>query len=378
MAVTIKDEDTLYEELKTDAQSEIPAITNYNTGGVWASILRIIARGLAALYSLLRTVIRLLFLDSSEGTWLDLKAAEYDNERHPAVKTEGDVTFGRTGTSGNITIEVNKIVATEVDSQGHEYRYLVTTETVLPDGESEVDVPTKAEQAGASYNVGPGTITRLITPITGIEYVTNGASWLTKEGSASEEDDALILRCQNKWSQLARGSNDEAYQSWAMEVTGVVSAFVNSNDPRGRGTVDVLITGAAGPPSPELVEDVQDYIDARRPLSADVLVKGPDEVPVNIDITVTAEPNDGDLDAIELDCENAINAMFTASEDYPAIAQQQPGWDFRKARIVSSIMPRDHVINVVVNTPALDVEIDPDELATKGTVNVTVNRGEQY
>ena len=42
-------------------------------------------------------------------------------------------------------------------------RYFVEEETILPDGALQVAVPVRAEFEGASYNVGPGYIDRLVT-----------------------------------------------------------------------------------------------------------------------------------------------------------------------------------------------------------------------
>lgn len=69
-------------------------------------------------------------------------------------------------------------------------------------------MPFAAESPGAKYNVSPTQITSLRTPVPGIAVtsppMSTGAIILST-GADAESDDALTLRCQQKWAILGRG-----------------------------------------------------------------------------------------------------------------------------------------------------------------------------
>jgi uncharacterized phage protein gp47/JayE len=84
--------------------------------------------------------------------------------------------------------------------------------------------------------------------------------------------------------------------------------------PRGAGTLDVVIVGVAGVPSAELIEEVQEYIDQRRPLCANVLVRGPDEEPVDVSVRLVAEVGI-DKAALQASAERLIESLFIYDSD---------------------------------------------------------------
>ena len=158
----------------------------------------------------------------------------------------------------------------------------------------------------ARYNIAAGLITQLVTNVAGIDYVTNQEGWITREGSDDEEDETLRSRAIGKWSQLSVGGGRDAYIAWAQEIPGAVAVQVDDEHPRGQGTIDVIITGTVGLPTPELIAEVQTHIDQRRPLCADVLVIGPEPVVIDFDVVLHVHPEHGDLAEIKTKAEETL------------------------------------------------------------------------
>lgn len=98
----------------------------------------------------------------------------------------------------------------------------------------EIDVPVRAEEIGTVGNVGPGTLTVLVTSVAGAPTVTNLNS--TSGGAEAEDNDALLSRVLTKVTGTAAGT-----------VDGLTS-LINSNP---NVSASLIIV----PGDPELVRD---------------------------------------------------------------------------------------------------------------------------
>jgi len=371
--IPIKNFTELMDATKTRLRDLAFRITNLRAGGVFYTLLEMANQGLADLYSLLKDTMPQLYLDTATGDWLDLRAAEFEVYRKLAQKTQGTVTFGRNAAGGNVVIPAGTVVSTAVDRYGEKLQYIVTTQAVLEG--LEVAVPVEAEFAGARYNVGAGQISQLVTFVAGVDYVTNAAAWITREGADDETDDSLRARAKGKWSQLSVGGTRDAYIAWAQEVPGVVVVRVDDQLPRGQGTVDAIITGSAGLPTQDLIDQVQARIDERKPLCADVLVIGPAPVTVDFDVTLHVHRDYGDLAEIQAEAEEIIDIMFRYGDtNYPEIQKVSPEFGVIRAQVIANLMAIEHVLNVTLTVPAADVPVTARELAVKGSVAVTAQR----
>ncbi len=349
-------------------------IKNFRPGRVFYTLLELAMQALAGLYELLLSVLPQIYLHSATGGWLDLKAADRGVYRKPAQKTIGNVVFSRTNTAGNIVIPAGAEVATQPDIKGVELRYLVQSETVLADGQASVTVAVEAETEGDIYNVGAGLINKMITYIAGIDSVSNAADWIIQEGADVEDDESLRQRALAKLEQMAGGSNDAAYISWAKEITGVADVRIDSQQPRGEGTVDIIIIGTAGIPTQALIDEVQAHINTKKSAIADVLVLAPTAVPVDITATVYVHPEYGDLAQIEAEENSVLDIMFKYGDtEYPEI-KKVTELGLTRAQIISNLMSVDNVVNVSLTAPAADLTPTSRELLTKGIVNLTVQR----
>ncbi|MTI82752.1 MAG: hypothetical protein FH756_02400 [Firmicutes bacterium] len=350
-------------------------ITNLRPGGVFYTLLEIPSQGLADLYKLLKSIVPQIYLDTATGIWLDAKAADYEVFRKEAQKTQGIVIMGRYSPGDNVVITKGKVVATEVNTNGERLKYMVTAKTVMESDALEVEVLVVSEFAGAEYNVGADMITEMVTNIDGVDYIRNGEDWITREGADTESDDSLRRRAKAKWNELAQGGIDNSYKSWAQSIPGVVVVQMDSLHPRGQGTVDVIITGTGGIPSDDLINQVQEYLDKKKSLVADLVVIKPEPVQVDFDVILYLNPDYGEEDVAKAEAEQIIDIMFQYGDtDYPEISKVSPEYGLIIDQVRHNLLNIDHVVKAPINSPVEDIVVSKRQLLVKGNVNVSVQR----
>lgn len=378
---TFRDFETILADLVAEGKDKMQAVTNWVVGGVMHSILAVAAKGLEKLYESLKQGVGMAFLNSpfgangprATGDYLTAKALELGLSKQSATKAQGRVIFYRSDTSVDRDIEAGKIVSINPNADGVKLRFKTKSLQTILTGASEIEVEVEAELPGAAWNVGSATIVNIETPIIGIDGVRNDQSggWLDKEGDDEETEDALRERCAQRWAALTYGGTKEAYISFAKEVVGVELVEVHSLAPRGEGTTDVMITSTApdGVPTAGLIADVQAIVDARKPVEADVLVRAPAPIPVDIIMTVYRGDTGGLAGEIQADVEDAVEGLFqpTAGQSGFGI-----GDSATLARLFAAAITVEHVANVVIDSPTEDVAVPYYGLASLNSLTVVV------
>ena len=212
-------------------------------------------------------------------------------------------------------------------------------------------------EAGPGGNVPAGTIRTMAVAPTGIAACTNPAAFTG--GREAEGDEALRARILATYGRLPNGTNRAYYEQEALAVEGVTAVKVLPKN-RGLGTVDVVITGPAGMPGADLVEQVQAVLEDKREIAVDLQVLEPEEVVVNLVLSV--KPKEGLLPGPVLDrVEEAMETWFDGT---------MLGKSVLLAQIGQRIFQVDGVENYVIEGPASDVEVAEDELPVLGTLSV--------
>ncbi|MDR3561914.1 MAG: baseplate J/gp47 family protein [Negativicutes bacterium] len=361
----------LVDQARQQLATKASQITNWNVGGIFRTLTELAMQGLSDLYDLLVSIVPMGYVQYATGTWLRLKVAEIGIEALLAQKTQGNVTFGRNQVGLAIPIPSGSIVKTDLSSLGDELRYFTTADMILPANALEIQVPVLAEFEGSKYNVGQGYIKNLVTHIDGIDSISNSPDWVVSEGADEEDDDSIRSRYYLKWNELATGSIALAYVSWAKSVAGVMDVAVNDRHPRGQGTVDVVITSTNGLPTQTLIDSVTAYIDTKRPNCSDVLVKAPQPISIDFDITLYLPATEGDTTAAESEGLAIIDALFVKDNVRTYITPYKIGETPYRAKLDSFFMGIASVVNVDINSPATDIPIAADQIAARG--NITVN-----
>lgn len=372
--------DKTLEEIRTDLMDQIddvqddyaakgwlPIRLNLNKGVV-RGLLELWSWGLYQLYQFLSAILTQAFPETATGNWLDLHCQMIEIYRKAATKAQGVVYFMRTGSTGNVVISAGRIVRTEPDGTGQVYRFVTTEDAVLQDGQTEVAVTMEAEEYGQGANVSTNQITEIVTVIPGVDSVENRTGWLTSEGADQEDDEALRERYRLKWAEN-NGVTKYAYMSWALSVTGVIGTKILDQQPRGQGTVDVVIKGTAGIPTQQLIDDVTAALVDKIPINDDVQVIGP--TPVNVDIDAELELVSGSPTAIINEVTTRLNALFEDPSSVSDVMPLQICEDLPMDRLVSVIMAVSGIKKINWTSPTADIQVNDDELAVLNSLNIT-------
>lgn len=368
--IPIPDLNEMSAKVESDLTASNSKITNFRVGRIFKTLIMIFLQAVVDLYKLVANVVSQVFLtkDGAKGPWLDLKAKELGIERKQASKTEGLVAVSRNESNGTpVMIPQGTIFKTTLDADGSELRFITTEKVIMQQEELKVYVPVVAELPGAGYNVPANMIKNSFQHISGIDTINNEADWLTKEGTDTETDDALLERCENVWNELSTNLTASAYASKIAKLDGVLIVQVDDLHPRGQGTVDIIITGTAGIPTPALIQTVQNEVEKIKGPYDNVIVYGPEAIYQDVDVTLYINRLYGDEDLIRAEAIGKINSLFM-------VTKESPGNHLYRAEITSKLMPIENTTNVIVNTPVEDVTLNPRQLIMPGTITVNIIR----
>lgn len=362
------------EELKEQKIEELReegfVVTNFHSGGIFYTLLMVVLRIRIECAELFRSILNNMFVSHASGTWLDLKLADYGKKRKKAQKARGYVTVKRSGEGDAIKIPKGHVFKTETDINGEELRFFVTENTVLQKGASSVDVIVEAEKEGSRYNVPPGQISKTLVYLGELDSISNGEDWIIREGSDTEDDESFRGRGLRSWAELSQRAIEDSFINAAESVAGVLFAQADCAHPRGQGTVDVIVTGAAGEATEGLLKEVRAAVDKIAGPYDNILVKSSQNIEQDIAVTVTI----GDAALTDEEVERRVEAILT---ELLAV---------RKGRKLNELNLSDinHAIreglssatNVKITTPGDDVLLTKDKVITLGAVTVTVKRRE--
>ncbi|PKR50757.1 baseplate J/gp47 family protein [Thalassospira marina] len=220
------------------------------------------------------------------GENLDGHGFTYGVPRQPAARASGSVTF--TGLTG-AALDAGLIVKSASGVQ-----YQVKDGVTLVAGQANATIT--AIDPGAAGNLAAGSNLTLVSPVAGVDPTCNvGADGLAGGADAEQDGRAGIRefyrgRILDRIRKPPQGGAGYDYEAWAREVPGVTRVWVSPRE-MGAGTVtvrfmmDVVRADQGGIPQAGDVAIMQDYLDERRPVNADVFAVAPIGVP--LDLTVT-------------------------------------------------------------------------------------------
>lgn len=363
----VPDIDDLKDDTVAELQDEGFAVTNFNSGGIFYTLLMIVFKVYIELITLCRTVLSNMFVSFAEGTWMEIKAADFAKKRKVAVKTQGKVTASRSASGEAVTIPQGQVFKTAKDINGTELRYFALADTILQQGALSVDVPVEAEIEGSQYNVPAGQIVNTLTHIEGIDKITNGDGWITLEGSDIEDLESLRSRTLNAWSELSTLPTAEKYKNVCEAVPGVLFVRVDDDQPRGQGTIDIIVTGTAGAATDNLLALVQAAAEAIRGPYDNLQVKSSTTVSQAVSITATVSSTI-DTTGLEDKVKAAITSMLQVSKDRNLNELLLSDINYTVRSKCSEVK------NVAFTTPTADVKLGADQIIIAGDITVTIQK----
>jgi uncharacterized phage protein gp47/JayE len=296
------------------------------------SVLRVLADGNAGLAFLnllyIDWLARQLLPDTAETEWLDRHAAIWlpGAGRKPATFASGSGTA--TGIGGIVLPQGTQL------SNGAGVLYETTEQIIVGSGPTPVGI--RAIDAGAAGNLDEGSIIAFVNALAGID---GAVTIVTMDGGVDmESDDELRQRVLERIRQPPMGGAQYDYVAWAKQVPGVTRAWAAPEQGTGTITVrflmDDLRADDDGWPTPDDIQTVALYIDARRPVTVkDCYVTSPVKEFISLTIADLVVDNEATRAAIEQSIQNML------------YAQASPGQTIYRSWIdeaISSAIGEDH------------------------------------
>lgn len=333
MPFTRPDIDTIYQRLKTDLEQRL-GHTNWLSRSVLLAMLAVYAGSIHLAYGALVQLSKELFFTTSVK-FLDWWAELWGLPRKDAVKaTTGPNGYRFTGID---TTAIPQYTAVQTPDGTV---FLTDTAVVIAGGEALVGLTARVK--GSAGNV-EATTMELVSPIAGVD--TEGTVLIQPTGGTDREtDDELKFRLLQRTRNPPGSGNVGDYVRWALEVTGVGRAWAfGGSDWFGAGTVGVVIASSdLSIVDAQVKTDVIDYIEARRPVGADVSIEDPIPRAIGFDLSIT--PNTASIQAAILE---QLNLIF--------LLDSSPG----------GTMLLSHINKSIASTAVVDFEIT--ELRKDGT-----------
>ena len=196
------------------------------------------------------TVLPNFFVKTAQKAWLDMLAWAVNVERKAPTKAIGTLLFSRATTAGEFEVPIGTRVQS-ASINGNVYELVTTKAASFVEGESQLQIPATAVEAGSGYNLAPGYYAILPVPVPGVVQVVNLDGWLIAPGSDSEPDDQLRLRVRNQFSAVNQWHTDAVYRALIAAFPGVSAngVFFEHGAPRGPGSANAYVLFEADVPA---------------------------------------------------------------------------------------------------------------------------------
>lgn len=362
--IPIPEEDEEMEKVQGELEDEGFPITNFKKGGVFYHLCRMLVTIYIELKELARVIVNSCFIKHAEGDWLKIKAADYSKQQKEAKAAKGYVTIYRNEYNNALQVTKGHCFKTEPDAGGKELKFYCCENTVIDAGEPVGRVLVEAEAPGTYYNIAPGRISISMIHLDGMDYVTNEEDWLFEEGAEEEDLEDLRDRCMSSWAELATRTIEEKLRNAAKSVPSVLDAWIDAQHPRGQGTVDVIVTGAAGEASPELIRRVGEAIEPLKGNYEDYLVKSSEVVRQAFELVVYLA-EDAATDGVDAQAAKLIEEMM-------ALTRGEMNTLYRDSIIQVLSTKIDNYRKTDILQPSEDMLLGQDKVIMAGDINVTV------
>ncbi|WP_197678440.1 baseplate J/gp47 family protein [Pseudomonas cedrina] len=298
------------------------------------------------LYGFLEWAAKQAIIDTAEKEYLERWAAIWKVFRKSADYSTGAALLA--GAIGS-TLPAGTVLQRQDGAQ-----YRVLADAVFTDITLQPTVV--AVEAGAAGDAPAGTPLFLLSPVAGVQS-TGSAATDIDGGLDVEKDAQLLSRLLKRIRQPPHGGAASDYELWALEVPGVTRVWVYPLQ-MGAGTVTVLFVcdGEADIiPDAAKVAEVQAYIDARRPVTAEVFVAAP--VPDSLNLAVKLSPNTA-----------AVQAAVRAEVADLIARDSKPGEPIAISRLREAVSVAAGESDNEITSPTASVAHATGHMAVPGTI----------
>ena len=341
-----------------------------NKGGVFYILIRIFVTIYIDIIGLARKIINNSFVRYADEDWLEVKAADFGKYRKEAIKTQGYISIYRNEYDYALQITKGHMFKTLPDVNGVELKFYALEDTVIPEGEAVGKVLVEADESGTKYNLKDDQITVSMIHLDGVDRVNNEEHWLYIEGADVEDVEDFRERVKESWSELAEQTTEDKLRNVAKKVEGVLDVKIDSQHPRGQGTVDIIVTSVNGEATEELLKRVEAATSYLKGNYDDFLYKSSSIIYQDIDLQLYIARDTSSEDVKEL-AESIVKELMSLNsrEEINCLYLDDIRYALKKS--ISNYK------RVVFNTPIEDIEMENDKVIMLGNLTVVVkNIGE--
>jgi uncharacterized phage protein gp47/JayE len=295
-----------------------------------------------------------IHVTTATGVWLERHGAEWGVLKKEATRASGilDVTVAAAGTA----VPLGSLFRTAARVQ------VETTQAMTSIAAGVIAIPCQAVEAGAAGNLPAATRLSTVTPIVGVTGAVVAAPGFAG-GTPREGEEAYRARILDRIQQPPQGGAAYDYRRWMLEFPGCTRAWVF---PREQGTGTVVCRFAMdetypnGIPTAAEVARMTQWLDVRRPVTAEVFVYAPVPRPINV-VVRDLSPNTA---PVRQAVEDELRDMLLREGEPGAIVYRS--WFWEAVSIAAG--ERHHTID----EPAADVQLAIGELAVLGTLDFVI------
>jgi uncharacterized phage protein gp47/JayE len=199
----------------------------------------------------------------------------------------------------------------------------------------------------------------LVSPIVGV--TPSATAGVLSGGADVETDDALRSRLLARIQNPPQGGAASDYVAWALQVSGVTRAWVFAQE-LGPGTLTVRFvrdndgTGAAILPDAGEVAAVQAYINARRPVTAQVTVVAPTANALNFTISGLTPSTSAVRAAVQTELQDLL------------LREAVPGGTILLSHIRAAISSATGENDFTLTSPSANVTNATGQISTMGNI----------
>lgn len=310
---------------------------------VYARVMGGVAHGL---YGFIEWLSDQVIYDTAELEYLERWCSIWGITRKPAAVATGSVTF---------TVQAGSVIPAGTLLQaldGVQYQTTADATVTAP----TATAPVASVEPAAAGNRTTGQNLSLVSPVLGVQTTVTAGE--LSGGADIETDNALRARLLARIQQPPHGGAAYDYTTWALEVPGVTRAWVYPQE-LGLGTVTIRFVrdlDASLIPDAGEVAAVQAYIDALRPVTAQVTVVAPAAVPIDFQIQGLTPSN------------STVQAAVQAELQDLLLREAVPGGTILLSHIRAAISAATDETDFVLVSPAANVTNTTGNMSTMGSI----------
>lgn len=209
---------------------------------------------------------------ADEETLERIAALRLNRPRNAAQPAEGSVSFSA---AAGAVLDVDVVL-----QAGDGRMFRVTTGVTTIAGLNTTTI--EAVEAGALGNADAGLQLTLVQPVAGVTNAFTVVAPGLAGGIERESIESLRARVIRSYRVIPHGGSADDYVTWALEYPGVTRAWCRGNY-MGPGTVGLFVMRDNDPvplPNPTQLQEIKDYIEPLRPVTAELYVLAPTLKPV--------------------------------------------------------------------------------------------------